>query len=1347
MPLGPATGYRVGLASQPEPLPTYSPEEERSLLAAIGQKALTGLGFLGQTIDKTFGGRAIRGLLGGKPRELLSILPFSDTLGITNPEDVIYGRELLQKAGMLDPNTEGFDMGDLAGFAADVFLDPATYLMPFPTTRMGWELSKRGALPRGLGEQIRGAKYVESQVGRLEPVRVGVAGVGDVVPVGTMEAKQVIPAAVQKEVEAAVGEKLVPRFSRVAGRARHEPVPFQPGVGQPNVAIPPAPGMANPISTMDEALESVAAGRLPSPGRYLGEVAADRGSWQALDVLPPPAMGSDALDLTTRAIRDRATKGATPLRGLVGIGIPFMEPWKVFGTGERAARIGDWFSGAGKWIAATAPAIHLRRLFDARAKNLATAEGQNIAATFGRPAEEAARTELQGSVMDVLRELQPLQAKADADELQRLLTMGVETGWTPGTLTAYRKDLKLRDPDALARLTADGTIKAFERQFGRIGSVAGDINELNRGFLTGEHALGIDTPELQDSLNYLMRILQPLPEQGGRVARLGAGARQAMGGSHSSQLARKDLLENFPEGTVQINDLLRQIDPNTGRPLVVGKDRVLSDAGVAALVRQNLTRTLGDPASGLSHSRGLVRQAKAEVQRLGLLKSEAEALKQIQKQGITDPAIQAQMLDAGRKGEQMINEALVRQRAVNKQARGFAAYSKELDPRFATLDANFFVEDPVLSTLVRGDKSVQARASAKAIYEGLPGIAKPIGQIEGAGLEAMSVPRLLREANLTLKGDDGALVAERIAAKALGVEPEVLANYAVPRNVGEDLTRYVRAWTRPEELSPLVAGFDAATNMMKGWLTVPFPAFHVRNIGTGMFNMWRDNAFSLGAMSEAKALMQGRSIEALPGMKATDPAKVLSEIMRELVANRVAFYSGAHQTGDLALSSAGRRVQDLEKMKQAVAPAKAPAEIGEELGKRARPAGQLGNQPTVTLQRFLSDNGLNTPEIVAALKQQTGVSNLAKLQVAKAEVDDILGSTFKRDVKEWGKGWKEDVDLWPHHMAGVSKGGETNTLIKQMREVGTASEDWMRTAHYLAKRRQGFSPAEAAAAVKKYHFDYSDVTQFERSVMKRFIPFYTFSSKNLPPLLEDLVTRPAKLATSIRGATLGSREDGTFVPPYIGEGSNVPLPFAPEGAARYISSFGAPFEDEFFKSLGSAMNFDFKRSMGQFLGGANPFIKFPIEQATGVQLHSGRELRDLKTSGVGDLFSLGDEDRAQFMTQFFANTPFSRFFSTVDRLRDERKGFLPKAINLGTGLRITDVDLAKQQEIAARATVQDLLKDKALFKTFEDIYVKPENLERLAPDELALYGLYKQMQSRAQKQQSKEKRERIGVQK
>lgn len=82
--------------------------------------------------------------------------------------------------------------------------------------------------------------------------------------------------------------------------------------------------------------------------------------------------------------------------------------------------------------------------------------------------------------------------------------------------------------------------------------------------------------------------------------------------------------------------------------------------------------------------------------------------------------------------------------------------------------------------------------------------------------------------------------------------------------------------------------------------------------------------------------------------------------------------------------------------------------------------------------------------------------------------------------------------------------------IKTGRELGSLIEDNARIAHYINKRRKGFVPGEAAKEVKKYLFDYSDLSQFERDVMKRIAPFYTFLRKNLPLQVEKLITEPGK---------------------------------------------------------------------------------------------------------------------------------------------------------------------------------------------------------------------------------------------
>ncbi|HUR53518.1 MAG TPA: hypothetical protein VMZ71_05285, partial [Gemmataceae bacterium] len=108
--------------------PTVLPEDESTLLGGLMERGLGGLAFLGKVLDKTFGGRAVRGgILGGNPRELLSVLPFSDTLGLTDDRDIVYGKDLLTDAGLITKGDDGWQ-NVVAGVAADIALDPAVWV-------------------------------------------------------------------------------------------------------------------------------------------------------------------------------------------------------------------------------------------------------------------------------------------------------------------------------------------------------------------------------------------------------------------------------------------------------------------------------------------------------------------------------------------------------------------------------------------------------------------------------------------------------------------------------------------------------------------------------------------------------------------------------------------------------------------------------------------------------------------------------------------------------------------------------------------------------------------------------------------------------------------------------------------------------------------------------------------------------------------------------------------------------------------------------------------------------------------------------------------------------------------
>ncbi len=126
---------------QPQGIAPPSPDDE-STLEKLASGPLSALGWLGESLDKTFGGRTVRSLLGGQGLSSFAhLIPFSDTLGLTDQgllsgggpglladkAQVPTGRNLLENAGVLDKGDEGI-LPFLAGMGVDIATDPGTYL-------------------------------------------------------------------------------------------------------------------------------------------------------------------------------------------------------------------------------------------------------------------------------------------------------------------------------------------------------------------------------------------------------------------------------------------------------------------------------------------------------------------------------------------------------------------------------------------------------------------------------------------------------------------------------------------------------------------------------------------------------------------------------------------------------------------------------------------------------------------------------------------------------------------------------------------------------------------------------------------------------------------------------------------------------------------------------------------------------------------------------------------------------------------------------------------------------------------------------------------------------------------
>ena len=113
--------------------------------------------------------------------------------------------------------------------------------------------------------------------------------------------------------------------------------------------------------------------------------------------------------------------------------------------------------------------------------------------------------------------------------------------------------------------------------------------------------------------------------------------------------------------------------------------------------------------------------------------------------------------------------------------------------------------------------------------------------------------------------------------------------------------------------------------------------------------------------------------------------------------------------------------------------------------------------------------------------------------------------------------------------AGAARSGYTSRELRELASSGEKKlklpkspgavrraflnrEDLPRLATAIHAVREGATWEEAAAKVADVHFDYADLTPFERNVARRIMPFYTWTARNVPLQAKSIVSKPGKYA-------------------------------------------------------------------------------------------------------------------------------------------------------------------------------------------------------------------------------------------
>lgn len=183
-----------------------------------------------------------------------------------------------------------------------------------------------------------------------------------------------------------------------------------------------------------------------------------------------------------------------------------------------------------------------------------------------------------------------------------------------------------------------------------------------------------------------------------------------------------------------------------------------------------------------------------------------------------------------------------------------------------------------------------------------------------------------------------------------------------------------------------------------------------------------------------------------------------------------------------------------------------------------------------------------------------------------------------------------------------------NKITLPAHALNEAVETNYKAAMFLEYLRRGHAPEQAAAVVRKYLFDYGDLTPFERALKIAF-PFYTFTRKSLPVLVEGLITNPKiykilyYASKEMRGAYDLEDED---IPDWLRMQLAVPLKI--NGKIRMIN-LGLPYSifGEINVGKGAVETLADISRIGA--GMLNPLFRVPLELASGTQLYSGMPIK------------------------------------------------------------------------------------------------------------------------------------------
>jgi hypothetical protein len=324
---------------------------------------------------------------------------------------------------------------------------------------------------------------------------------------------------------------------------------------------------------------------------------------------------------------------------------------------------------------------------------------------------------------------------------------------------------------------------------------------------------------------------------------------------------------------------------------------------------------------------------------------------------------------------------------------------------------------------------------------------------------------------------------------------------------------------------------------------------------------------------------------------------------------------------------------------------------------------------------------------------------------------------------------------------------DSNLIVAVGEKLFDGVEFMNRAGYYVALRKKGIAPSKAAALVERSQFNYTKLSQFEKNVAKRVVPFWAWTRNSLPHTMVKLAESPGgPTAQALRAVNVSQEDPTSYTPSFLKEKMGIAVGEKTQEGQTYLTGLGLPFEDlnkiAFRDGVPQAT-----RTAERLVADAHPLIKAAMESVSGKQLYTGRDLKYVKKpSEVHGMFE-PDSTLAGITDPFIPHSPFSRFLSMYGKARRAYKAVesgatgqaATQAANILSGVNLATYEPEKYRAIDIASEMRRQLAERPEVREGRFQYISPDAV----PDPELVEGLRRQRGLQAYAAQLREQ-ERLG---